>query len=258
MRERNEQHASANTNRVAWVTGGSGAIGGAVAEQFAARGVRVMLGYGSNRDLAVAQAEHLKSTYGTEVQHIHSDIRDRLSIHEATNEILKRTQRIDILVHAAGITRDKLMLHMREADFTECLDVNVTSGFHLLQAVLPTMQQQHYGRIVMITSYAGVHGRAGQAAYAASKAALIGLTKSTALEMIEHGITINAVAPSVIQSAMTDSLTDAERMRLLEAIPLGRMQSPDETARLIDWLTSEQSGTISGQLFTVDTRPSGW
>lgn len=258
MHEQNELLTIGNRYRVAWVTGGSGAIGGAVAEQLAARGVRVLLGYCSNRELAFSKAEHLQRTYGIEVVPIQSDLTNRHSIHAAMGEIVERTQRLDILVHAAGSTRDKLLLQMREADFAECLDVNVTSGFHLLQAVIPTMQRQCYGRIVMITSYAGIQGRAGQAAYSASKAALIGLVKSAALEMIEHGITINAVAPSVIESAMTNALTDTERERLQAAIPLGRMQTPDETAGLIDWLTGEQAGAISGQVLMADTRRYRW
>jgi 3-oxoacyl-[acyl-carrier protein] reductase len=247
-----------HAHRVALVTGGSGAIGGAVAEKLASRGVSVMLGYHANRDKAMELAERLRSRYSVEISPLHLDVRDGSSIRAAVAEVIAQAQRLDILVHAAGITRDKLLMQTAESDFDACIDSNVTSAFRLLQAVVPTMREQRYGRIVMLTSYAAIHGRAGQSAYAASKAALIGLTKAAALEEIAHGITINAVAPSVTQSAMTDALTMGEQARLMSRIPLGRMQTADEAAGLIDWLTSEQAATVSGQVLMTDTRQYGW
>ncbi|MCX7569477.1 SDR family NAD(P)-dependent oxidoreductase [Tumebacillus sp. DT12] len=243
---------SEHPRRVALITGGSGAIGGAVAERLAKRGTDVYIGYFSQESKARALAERLQGTP------LCLDAADKISIRQAVGTVLATSGRLDILVHSAGITGDRMMSKLTPDDFGQVLDVNVTGAFHLLQAVLPTMRAQGYGRIVHITSYAALHGRTGQTAYAASKAALIGLTKAAALEEIEHGITVNAYAPSVTESAMTDGLTAEARHRLLQAIPLGRMQTPAEAAALIAWLTAAEAGTVSGQVFSGDTRQNGW
>lgn len=238
--------------RVALITGGSGAIGGAVAERLAERGMDVYIGYFSNEKKARALAERLQAAP------LFLNTADKMSIRQAIESMLAQSGRLDVLVHAAGITGDRMMSKLTADEFAQVLDVNVTSAFHLLQAVLPAMRTQGYGRIVHITSYAALHGRTGQTAYAASKAALIGLTKAAAMEEIGHGITVNAYAPSVTESAMTDGLPEEARHRLLQAIPLGRMQTAGEAAALIAWLTAEEAGTVSGQVFSGDTRQNGW
>lgn len=255
---REVHRAGKQTGRVALITGGSGAIGGAVAERLAARGDHVIITYRSNRAGAEDYAKYLQDTYAVGTESLPLDVTQQESVQRAVQTVVGAWKRLDILVHCAGVTQDKLLVQMREQDFAAAIDVNVTGAFRLIQATLPIMRQVGYGRIVTVTSYAGIQGRSGQAAYGASKAALIGLTKTVALEEIGHGITANSVAPSVTESAMTERLTASQRERLLADIPLGRMQTPDEAAGIIDWLTSEGAGTVSGQVFMADSRTYGW
>ncbi|KEO84059.1 SDR family oxidoreductase [Tumebacillus flagellatus] len=244
--------------RIALVTGASGAIGGAVAELLAQRGEDVYLGYRSQRESAEARAAYLRETYAVQAVALPLELLDRESIRRAVQQIHEQSGRLDILVHSAGVARDKLLIQTQERDFDESLEIHTASLFRLLQACLPVMRSHRYGRIVAFTSYAALHGRAGQSAYAASKAALIGLIKAAALEEIPHGITLNAVAPSVTESAMTDALSNSERARLLAAIPIGRMQTSAEAARLAVWLTSQEASSISGQVLEADTRMHRW
>jgi len=257
-----EQHKEDNrvqrTGRVALITGGSGAIGGATAERLAARGDDLIIAYKSNRERAEDYAKYIADTYAVQTISLPLDVTDRASVQQAVQTVSESWKRLDILVHCAGVTRDKLLVQMREQDFAEAIEVNVTGAFRLMQATLPIMRRAGYGRIVTVTSYAGIQGRSGQSAYAAGKAALIGLTKTVALEEIGYGITANAVAPSVTESAMTEALSAAERERLVASIPLGRMQTPHEAANIIEWLTSEGAGTVSGQVFMADSRTYGW
>ncbi|TCP57830.1 3-oxoacyl-[acyl-carrier protein] reductase [Tumebacillus sp. BK434] len=253
------EHATEqDLRRVALIAGGSGAIGGAVAGMLAARGDIVAVGYRSEREAAVARAGQLQAEHGIPALAVPLDVRDRASIDAAVQVLLEQHGRVDILVNAAGITGDRMLSKLTAADFDDVLQVNLKGAFLLMQAVLPAMRRGQYGRIVNITSYAGIQGRIGQTAYAASKAALIGLTKTAALEEIAHGITINAVAPSVTESKLTAQLAAEATARLLQKIPLGRMQTPEEAAGLIAWLTAEGAGTISGQVFTGDNRQYGW
>ncbi|ARU60438.1 hypothetical protein CBW65_04655 [Tumebacillus avium] len=246
------------TRRVALIAGGSGAIGSAVAEQLAARGDIAVIGYVSAPEAAFAKAEELQAKYGVPAHAVALDVRDRAALDAAVRMLLEKYGRLDVLVNAAGITRDRMLSKLTGEDFDEVSAVNLKGAFSLMQAILPAMRQQSYGRIVHITSYAGIHGRIEQSAYAATKAALIGLTKAAALEELPYGITVNAVAPSVTESKMTAQLTAEATERLLQKIPLGRMQTPEEAAGLITWLTSEGAGTISGQVFAGDNRQYGW
>jgi 3-oxoacyl-[acyl-carrier protein] reductase len=244
--------------RVALIAGGAGAIGRATAERLARRGVDVAIGYWEGRERAQVHAARLQDSFDVTARPVRLDASDPASIREAVAEAASWSGRLDILVYASGIARDKGLVRLSEAEFDEVMEVNLSGAFRLIREVLPLMRARRYGRIVTVTSYAGMQGRAGQAAYAASKAALIGLTKTVALEEIGQGITANAVAPSVTVSPMTEGLKEAERERLLEAIPLGRMQTPEEAAALIDWLASEEAATVSGQVFQADSRRYGW
>ncbi|MBL0385509.1 SDR family oxidoreductase [Tumebacillus sp. ITR2] len=244
--------------RVALITGASGAIGGAVAERLAQRGEDVFLAYRSHRELAEQRAAYLRETYAIQAEALPLDLLDRDATHLAVRRILDSRGRLDILVHCAGMARDKLLIQTKDSDFDESLHLHTTAMFRLLQACLPTMRNHRFGRIVALTSYAALHGRAGQSAYAASKAALIGLVKSAALEELPYGITINAVAPSVTESAMTNALTDSEQASLLAQIPLQRMQTPEEASALVEWLTTDSAATLSGQVFAADNRMYRW
>jgi 3-oxoacyl-[acyl-carrier protein] reductase len=229
-----------------------------VAERLARRGDHVVIGYHSRGEKAREYAKRLHETYDIQTHCVRLDMTDKDSIKQTVDRIERDFSRLDILVHAAGVTRDKLLVGMKASDFDEVIDVHLKGAFLLLQAVVPLMRQRGYGRIVNVTSYAGIRGRSGQAAYGAAKAALIGLTKTVALEEIAYGITANCVAPSVTESAMTEHLSIKEREQLVAAITLGRMQTPEEAAGMIEWLTSEGAGTISGQVLMADTRTYGW
>lgn len=244
--------------RVALITGASGAIGVSVA-RFLAKSVEVLyLGYRKNFESVEQLASTLDREMGVRAHPLPLDLLDRQAGRQAVEQILSERGRLDILVHCAGVARDTLLIQTKEADFADALEVHVSALFRLLQASLPAMRRQGYGRIVAFTSYAGVNGRAGQSAYSASKAALIGLVKAAALEEIEHGITINAIAPSVTDSAMIAQLTEAQQVKLLQQIPLGRTQSPAEAAALVEWLVAEGAASISGQVLTPDNRTHRW
>jgi len=199
-------------------------------------------------------AGRLTERCGIEAWAVELDVRDRTGVERAVQSVLERHGRLDLLVYCTGVALDRMLPNLEPEAFTLSLDVNVSGAFRLLQAVLPVMRRQRYGRIVHVTSYAGIQGRAGQSAYAAAKAALIGLTKSAALEEIASGITVNAYAPSVTESPMTGSLSPAARERLLAQIPLGRMQTPREAAAGILWLLSEEAGSVTGQVLIGDSR----
>jgi 3-oxoacyl-[acyl-carrier protein] reductase len=160
--------------------------------------------------------------------------------------------RVDILVNNAGITRDGLLLRMKDEDWDAVISVNLKGSYHCIKAVLPLMSKQRSGRIVSISSIAGVMGNAGQANYAASKAALIGLTKTVAREYASRGITVNAVAPGFIDTAMTAPLSPAVREGLLKEIPLARLGSPEDIAHAVLFLSSDQAGYITGQVIHVN------
>jgi 3-oxoacyl-[acyl-carrier protein] reductase len=237
-------------DRVAFVTGASQGIGWASAVELAKAGARVVGGARQQGKLA-SLVEQIRQL-GGEAAAVELDMRSRDSIQAAVARARELYGTIDILVNNAGVTRDGLAMRMSAEQWSEVLDTNLTGAFQAIQAVLPGMVRARWGRIINISSVAGQSGNAGQANYVASKAGLIGLTKALAQEVASRNITVNAVAPGFIDTAMTHLLDEKVRERILAAIPLKRMGSPDEIAYAVRFLATEQAGYITGQVLGVN------
>lgn len=239
------------SGRVAIVTGGSRGIGRATAERLAASGATVVVNYRGNAAAAEATVAAITAAGGKALA-VQGDVSQPADVEHLVKTTLEQFGRIDILVNNAGITRDNLLLRMKESDFDEVIATNLRGVFLCTRAVLRPMTKQRFGRIINITSVIGLIGNAGQANYAAAKAGIIGFTKSTAREMASRGITVNAIAPGFIETEMTDALNEETRKAILATIPLGRFGQPAEVAGLICFLASDAGAYISGQTLTID------
>ena len=237
------------TGRTAFVTGASRGIGCAIARQLASAGASVVAC--ARGDHAQSVAEEIVSSGGVAVAQS-LDVTDAASVLAAVNATLDRLGRIDIVVNNAGIVRDQLMLRMKSEDWDVVLATNLTSAFHCTQAVLRPMMKQRYGRIVNICSVVGQSGNPGQANYAASKAGLVGFTKSLAREVASRGITVNAVSPGMIETDMTVALDGSVREALAQQIPVGRFGAPDDVASAVRFLASNEAAYITGQVLGVN------
>ena len=236
--------------RVALVTGASQGIGRACALALASAGAQVALAARNTEKLTAVQAEIVAAGGAASVFAL--DIASEESIQACAKAVLAQYGKVEILVNNAGITRDGLMLRMKRADWDAVLSTNLTGAFLLTQALLPAMLKARWGRIVNLTSVVGETGQAGQANYAASKAGLIGLTKSMARELASRSITVNAVAPGYIETPMTEVLNEQQRAAMLTQVPLGRAGSPEEIAQAVAFLASEQAGYITGHVLDVN------
>ncbi len=235
--------------QTAIVTGGSRGIGAAVCEALAQNGADVALLYAGNKERAQQTVEKLL-TYGVRAQAFCCDVANYEQTAQTVQQIREAFGRVDILVNNAGITRDKLVMAMKPADFDAVLQTNLTGAFHMIKQVYPIFARQKSGKIVNISSVSGLMGNAGQANYAASKAGLVGLTKSVAKELASRGICCNAVAPGFIQTDMTEKFVDNEA--LLQQIPQKRMGRPEEVAALVLFLASPQADYITGEVIRID------
>ena len=233
-------------HRTALVTGASQGIGRACATALAATGVAVVAGARQTDKLA-SLVEEIQAEGGT-AEAVELDVADQASVDAMAKSYGKK---IDILVNNAGITADNLGVRLKDADWQSVLDTNLTGAFRCSRAVLRGMMRQRWGRIVNVSSVVGLSGNAGQANYSASKAGLIGLTKSLAQELASRNITVNAVAPGFFATDMTAHLDEAQRAEILASIPLGRMGALDEIAGAIGFLTSEEAGYITGHVLNV-------
>jgi 3-oxoacyl-[acyl-carrier protein] reductase len=237
-------------NRVAFVTGASRGIGKACALALADAGARVALAARSKDKLEEVAAE-IRSR-SAEAYVVELDLASDESIKNAFAVTAKEFGRIDILVNNAGITRDNLALRMRRDDWNAVLETNLTGAFRAIQQVLQGMMRERWGRIINITSVVGEAGNAGQANYAASKAGLIGLTKSMAQEMASRQITVNAVSPGFIETDMTSGLSGEIKEKVLQAIPLRRLGKAEDVAAAVRFLASEEAGFITGHVLAVN------
>jgi 3-oxoacyl-[acyl-carrier protein] reductase len=235
------------SGKTAFVTGSTRGIGRAVAGALHAAGAKVAI---VGRDLARAQA--VAAELGERALGVACDVSDRAQVDAAIAAAEKGLGPIDILVNNAGLTRDNLMLRMSEAEWDEVLAANLKGAFHTVQAVLKGMMKRRSGRIINVTSIVGLTGNKGQANYAASKAGLIGFTKSVAKEYGSRGILVNAVAPGFIETDMTAGLPAELREAMLAGIALGRLGRPEDVAGAVLFLASELSGYITGQVLVVD------
>ena len=241
------------TRRAALVTGSSRGIGLAVAEQLAAAGFNVALNCSSEAGLSALreQAGRIAGEHGVQVVAIAASVADEAEANALVEQAHEAFGRLDAVVNNAGITRDGLMVRMKDDDFDRVIDVNLKGTFHICRAAGKIMMKQRYGRIVNMSSISGVGGNAGQANYAASKAGAIGLTKTIARELAAR-VTANAVAPGFISTDMTDALSEKQREAIGEQIPMKRFGTVDDVAHLVGFLASEESGYITGQVICID------
>lgn len=240
------------SHRVVVVTGGSRGIGRAVALRFADEGARLLLlHYDPDEGAAEETLKRLKNL-GVQAESHKLDVSSWEAVDAFFKEVLSRLGRVDVLVNNAGITRDTLLMRMRQEDWDGVMAVNLKSVFNCTQAVVRTMIKQRSGRIVNISSVVGQIGNAGQCNYAASKAGILGFTKSVAREVAVRGITVNAVAPGFIETDMTAVLPEKVRADFLQQVPMGRIGRPEDVAEAVYWLCSDKAGYITGQVLHVN------
>lgn len=237
--------------KVAVVTGSSRGIGAAIARRLAAEGARVVLNCHASVEAAEAIANEIRQA-GGEALVVAADVSRGEEAQRLIQETTARWDRVDILVNNAGVTRDGLLMTMKEADWDAVLNTNLKSVFHCCKAVTRPMLRQRSGRIINITSVVGIVGQAGQTNYAASKAGIIGFTKSLARELGSRGITVNCVAPGYIPTALTDVLPEEMKQAILEQTPLKRLGQPEEVAAAVAFLASDEAAFITGHVLNVD------
>ena len=235
------------TGKTALVTGASGGIGGAIAR--ALHGAGAVVGLSGTR---VEPLEALAAELGSRAHVLPCDLSDGAAVDALPKAAIAAMGGLDILVNNAGVTRDQIFMRMSDAEWAQVLEVNLTSTMRLCRGVMRPMMKARWGRIVNISSVVGATGNPGQANYAASKAGMIGMTKSIACEVASRGITVNAVAPGFIRTAMTDKLTDDQKAAINTRIPAARMGEPEEVAAAVLYLASPEAGYVTGATLHVN------
>ena len=238
-------------NKIVLVTGAGRGIGASIAKRFASEGAEVIVNYSGNDEAAQKTVDEITAT-GGQAQKYKCSVNDSDSVKVMIDEIIKKFGRIDILVNNAGITKDGLMLRMTDEDFDRVIDVNLKGTFNCTKYVSKYMLKQKSGKIINISSVVGLSGNAGQVNYSASKAGIIGITKSAAKELSSRGITVNAVAPGYVDTDMTKVLSDNIRNEILKNIPLQRMGNVEDISNCVAFLASEDASYITGQVISVD------
>ena len=239
------------TGKNALVTGASRGIGRAIALELAKRGAFVVVNYNGSEDAANETVAAIKAAGGDAVS-VRCNVSDFTACQEMIESLIKEYKHMDILVNNAGITRDGLMMRMSEQQWDMVINVNLKSAFNFIHACTPVMMRQKAGSIINMASVVGVHGNAGQANYAASKAGMIALAKSIAQELGSRGIRANAIAPGFILTDMTAALSDEVRAEWAKKIPLRRGGTPEDVANIATFLASDMSSYVSGQVIQVD------
>ncbi|MGL4484019.1 MAG: 3-oxoacyl-[acyl-carrier-protein] reductase [Anaerovoracaceae bacterium] len=233
------------------ITGGVRGIGRAIAEEYAKNGVDLLLCYRSNDEVAEKVAEELR-THGVKVELCKGDVSDPENAKAAVAKAKDSFGKIDILVNNAGITNDKLLMRMTAEDFDKVISANLNGSFYFLKEASAVMIKQKSGRIINISSVAGVKGNPGQVNYSASKAGVIGMTMAASKELGRRGITVNAIAPGFIETDMTEALSEEQRKKAFEMIPLGRFGQAEEVAKVAVFLAGDAGAYITGQTISVD------
>ena len=239
------------TGKVAVVTGGSRGIGQAVVLDLISAGATVVIAGVSDSSDTQARAREVRKGEA-DLTFVRADVTSAEDVRHMTDQVLEQQGHIHILVNNAGINRDGLLVRMKDQDWDDVLTTNLRGTFFCTRAALAPMIKERWGRIINITSVVGMAGNAGQANYAAAKAGIIGLTKTTAKEVASRGITVNAVAPGFIDTDMTRKLSDKVKEQVIQQVPLKRFGTPEDVARAVTFLASEDAGYITGHVLTVD------
>lgn len=240
-----------NENKVALITGGTRGIGKEIAMELAENGFDIALNYRSEKDAQSNVKEEIEKL-GVRCELVKADVSNFEQCEEMVKETIEKFGRIDVLVNNAGITKDGLIMRMKKEDFESVIDVNLIGTFNVTRNVIPYMIKQRSGRIISLSSVVGVAGNAGQTNYSASKAGIIGFTKSLAKEVASRNILVNAVAPGFIDTDMTKVLSDSVKEGIHAQIPLRRMGTPREVAKVVKFLSSDDSSYITGQVINID------
>ena len=238
--------------KVALITGGSRGIGKAIAKKFASKGYNLVINYVSENTDIEGLTKELTEYLKIEVLFVKTDVTNFESCENMIKKAIEKFGRIDVVVNNAGITKDSLLMRMKEEDFDKVINVNLKGTFNITKNVTPYMMKQRSGKIVNISSVVGVGGNAGQANYAASKAGIIGFTKSIAKELASRNILANCVAPGFIKTDMTDVLSDSVKEQINAQIPLNKMGEAEEVANAVYFLASDENTYITGQVLNVD------
>lgn len=239
------------SGKVALVTGAGRGIGKGIALALAAKGATVIVNYNGSKERAQQVVEEITAA-GGQAECMGWSVADYTACEESVKQILEKYQKVDILVNNAGITRDTLIMRMSEKDYDDVLDTNLKGAFNMIKHLSRNFLKCRGGKIINIASVSGVLGNAGQANYSASKAGLIGLTKSVARELSSRGICVNAVAPGFIGTEMTQAMPEAVLNKAVESIPLGRVGTVEDIANTVAFLASDQANYITGQVICVD------
>jgi len=239
------------TDQVALVTGASRGIGREIALELASHGAHVAVNYAGSKEKAESVVQEIEAL-GRKAIAIQADVKDESSVKQMVKEVTQTFNRLDILVNNAGITKDNLIMRMKEEDFADVIDTNLKGVFLCTKAVTRQMMKQRSGRIINMASIVGVTGNPGQANYVAAKAGVIGLTKTTAKELASRNILVNAVAPGFISTDMTAVLTDEQKEEMLKMIPLAKLGEPEQVAKVVRFLASVDANYITGQVIHVD------
>ena len=239
------------TGKIALVTGASRGIGKEIAVTLAKNGATIIVNYNGSRERAEEVVKAIEENGGKAVA-MQCNVADFSESEAMVSEILKEHGRVDILVNNAGITKDNLIMRMSEADYDSVLDTNLKGTFNMIRHLSKQFMKLRYGKIINISSVSGVLGNPGQANYSASKAGVIGLTKSVARELAGRNICVNAIAPGFICTEMTDALSDSAKEGLMKMIPMQRLGQPSDIANMALFLAGNQSDYITGQVFSVD------